>query len=116
MTYILRGITAIVFSWAAMGMALARTDESIEPKIVRAYAVAYADFKKRIQEGADLTTSFGRFVTDIDNYRTTIYVEKHEFVVRFAPNEFEGAILRGGTAVYILDYSGERILDLKQYR
>jgi hypothetical protein len=89
---------------------------ALEPRLIRACSTAYIDFREHIAKNIVVVTELDRFMSDIDNYEVTMYSEGAVFVVRFSPKRFQGVHIRGGTASYTVDASGEKIIAFKKLR
>jgi hypothetical protein len=87
-----------------------------EPTVLKACALAYANFKDHIAVAASPKTPFEKFISDVNSYNITIIPSRDTIVVQFAPQEFNGVRVRGGGYTYVLDSAGERILNLKLTR
>ena len=96
-----------------------KSDTSIamgQPEVVKAFALAYVDFKGHLKVDRDSTTEFGRFLSDADNYKITVTPSKEAVRVQFSPKEFNGVLVRGGSCIYSIDSTGKRIVALEMTR
>lgn len=116
----IRAASIAILLYLFMGFpALARDnlglDMQPEPKLLRACTTAYLDFSSQMKSsGGD--TDFGKFMSDVDNYKITAYSEENFFVVEFSPKPFHGVLVRGGVSRYTIDETGKKILELQKFR
>jgi hypothetical protein len=117
--YIRAALLAIYLYFSTVCLALAEDKDIFgthsEPKILKACVTAYLDFKNHFEtKGGE--TEFETFMSNIDNYQITAYLEEQVFVVQFSPKPFHGTIVRGGLTRYRIDATGEKIIELRKYR
>ncbi len=74
-----------------------------EVNTLDAFSAAYTDFKRHIAKTTKGGTELDNFLSDITNYKITIYLEDGNYVVRFTPLPHNGVVLRGGGANYEID-------------
>jgi len=84
--------------------------------LVKACATAYTAFEEELPQRAGGTRAFDIFMSNIENYRMSIYSEDRGFVVEFSPKPFQGELVRGGVTRYTIDMTGSEILHVARYR
>ena len=85
------------------------------PGLFIAAATAYYDFKEQIS-GKRKDAELGRFFSDIKNYEIVLADNGYTCSVDFRPRAFNGTLVRGGGAHYVVEVETAKILSIERYR
>ena len=87
-----------------------RTDFILPGKYFLACNIAYLDFSKKLKLYPVNTSPSAAYLAKIENYDVSIAHDDNKYIVVFTPKPFQGGVLKGGGAQYLVDENDFKIV------
>lgn len=83
---------------------------------VKALMVAYSDFENKISVQSEGPPELIAHVSGIDNYAVTVSEDVAHYIIMFAPNPFQGQMLKGGGARYLINKVSFQVKEVVRFK